>query len=134
MVHPYCSMDTAPVWKKSCFILLDRPDFYMIDSLLIVVHVFTMRMLTSLSVDEILLPRYVNLSTNIRGVRLLRSIFPTPLQIGEYGTRLNFQWIQTQDSSPETPGEHKNASSTIHIPLKKALGAPGDKTSPTKVD
>ena len=38
----------------------------MIDNLLIVVHAFTGHMLTLLSVDEILLLRYVNLSTNFR--------------------------------------------------------------------
>ena len=32
----------------------------MIDNLSVAVHTFSMRMLTSLSVDEILLPRYVN--------------------------------------------------------------------------
>ena len=36
----------------------------MIDNLLITVHAFAKDMLTSLSVDEILLPGYVNLSSN----------------------------------------------------------------------
>ena len=39
----------------------------MIDKL---VYTFSMHILTSLSVDEILLPRYVNLSTNFRGLPL----------------------------------------------------------------
>ena len=41
-------------------------DFHMVDNLLIMVHVLPMRMLTSLSVDEILLPRYMNRFTNFR--------------------------------------------------------------------
>ena len=40
----------------------------MIDNLSITVHAFPMSMLTWLSVEEILLPRYLNLSTNFRGV------------------------------------------------------------------
>ena len=42
----------------------------MIDNLLIAVHDFARHMLTSLSIDEILLPRYENLSTNFRGLLL----------------------------------------------------------------
>ena len=57
--------------KKFRFILSDRSDFHMTDNLSIAVHVFAWRMLTSVSVDEILLPKYVNLSTNFRS-RTLR--------------------------------------------------------------
>ena len=32
-VHPCGSLDTTAVWKKSLFILSDRSDFHMIDSL-----------------------------------------------------------------------------------------------------
>ena len=42
----------------------------MIDNLSIAVHDFAWRMLTSLSVNKILLPRYVNRSTNFRGLTL----------------------------------------------------------------
>ena len=35
--HPYCSIDMIVAREKSCFILLDRSDFYMIDSLSIAV-------------------------------------------------------------------------------------------------
>ena len=41
------------------FILSDRSDFHVIDNLLIAIHVFTRHILMSLSVDEMLLPRYV---------------------------------------------------------------------------
>ena len=56
------------VWKKLCFILSVRFDFYMIDGLSIAVHVFVSRVLMSFSVDETLLPRRVNLSTSFREV------------------------------------------------------------------
>ena len=42
----------------------------MIDNLLIAVHTFARPMLTLLLVDEILLPKYVNLSINFRGLPL----------------------------------------------------------------
>ena len=48
----------------------------MIDNLWIAVQVFASHMLTSLSVDEILLPRYINLSTNFRGLLLKVKISP----------------------------------------------------------
>ena len=68
MVHSYSSTDTDTPWKKFCFILSDRSDFYMIDNLLIAAHTFARHMLTSLSVDEILLLRYVGLSSNFTTV------------------------------------------------------------------
>ena len=58
-VHPYSSTDTATVLKKSSFILSEASDFHMIDNLSIAVNVLTRRMLTSLSLDETLLPRNV---------------------------------------------------------------------------
>ena len=70
VVHPYCIMDTATACKKSHFILWDKSDFPMIDNLSIAFHIFDRFMLTSLSVDEMLLPRYVNLSTDFSGLPL----------------------------------------------------------------
>ena len=69
-VHPYSSMDTATAWKKSCFILSDRSDFHLIDNQSIAFHAFIRHMITSLSVDEMSLPRYGNWSTNFRGLAL----------------------------------------------------------------
>ena len=43
---------------------------YVIDNLSIAVHTFARRVLTSLSVDKILLSRYANFSTNFRGLPL----------------------------------------------------------------
>ena len=63
VMHPYSRINTTAAWKKLCF-SSDRSDFHMIDKLSIAVHTFTRHILQSISVDEILLPRYVNLSTN----------------------------------------------------------------------
>ena len=61
-----CSIDITVAWKKFRFILSDRSDFYTIDSLSIAVYAFARRIVMSLSVDETLLLRYGNLSTNFR--------------------------------------------------------------------
>ena len=70
-VHSYSSIDTATTWKKSCFILSDRSDFYIINNLLIAAHAFARSMLASLSADEILLSRYVNSSTDFSDLLLI---------------------------------------------------------------
>ena len=64
-VHLYSSMD-IDTRKKSCFILSDRLVFHMINNLSIPFGAFTRHTLTSLSVDEILLMRYVKWSINFR--------------------------------------------------------------------
>ena len=68
MVHLYSRSDTTAAWKKSHFISLDRSDFHMINSPSVAILTFTRCILMSLSVDETLLPRYVNLSTNFGGM------------------------------------------------------------------
>ena len=62
VVRLYCSTDIATAYK-SHFIIgeRERSNCHMIDYLSITVNAFAMRMLTSLSVDEILLPKDVNL-------------------------------------------------------------------------
>ena len=62
------SIDTTAARKKLRFILSVRSDFHMTDSLSIAVHAFVSRVSMSFSVDETLLPRYVNLSTSFREV------------------------------------------------------------------
>ena len=52
----------------------------MIDNQSIAVNAFARHMLTSLSVDEILLPRYVNLSINFRGLLLRVNMVPYHLK------------------------------------------------------
>ena len=66
-VQPYNITNIAIAWKESHFILSKRSYIHMVFNLNIAVHVFPMGMLTSVSVDEILLPRYVKWSTNFRG-------------------------------------------------------------------
>ena len=66
MVHPYSGIDTTAAWKKLSFILSNKSDCHMVDNLLIAVHAYTSCILMSLSIDEMLLLRYVNLSTDFR--------------------------------------------------------------------
>ena len=47
------------------------------ENLSIAVYTFLMYMVTSLSVDEILLPRYVNGSTNFRGLLFNEQMAPS---------------------------------------------------------
>ena len=65
VVHPYSRIGTIIAWKKFNFILSDRSDFHMIDSLSTAVRAFARRLLMFLS-DKMLQPRYVKLSTNFR--------------------------------------------------------------------
>ena len=67
-MQPYSSTNTATARKNSCFILPEKSDFNMIDNLSIVVHTLLMHILTSLFVNEMLLLRYMNWSTNFRGL------------------------------------------------------------------
>ena len=57
VVYPCSSMDITTAWKKLRFILSDRCDFPMTDSLLIAVYGFASYVLISFLVDETLLPR-----------------------------------------------------------------------------
>ena len=83
-------MDTGTAWKKSHFILSNWSNFHITDNLSIVFHAFTSHMLTSLSVDEILLPRYENWSTNFRGLPLRVEMAPSCLKY-KYSV-LVFNW------------------------------------------
>ena len=64
VVHLCYGMNAQPLLGKSCYILSYRSDFHMTDSLSIADHAFTSRKLMSFSVDETLLPRWVNLFTS----------------------------------------------------------------------
>ena len=81
MVRPYSSIDSATTWKKSRFTLPTRSDFHTTENLSIAVHAFARRMLTSLSVDEMLLSRYVNRSTDFKGLPLKVEMAPFWLNI-----------------------------------------------------
>ena len=80
IVHPYSCIETTAAWKKFRFILPDRSDIHMIDDLSIAIHDFAWCILTSLSVDETLLPRYVYLSTNSTGLLFRVKIAPSRLK------------------------------------------------------
>ena len=69
VVQPYSSTDTTTAWKNFRFSLSESSDLHMTDNLFVADHAFAIRVLTSLSVDEILLPRYVNGSTGFRAYR-----------------------------------------------------------------
>ena len=60
VVEPYRSTDSTTAVKKCLFMVFDRSDFHMGSSLLSADHAFPFRILISLSVDLILLPKYVN--------------------------------------------------------------------------
>ena len=66
VVHPYSRVYTTAAWKKLHFISPEKFNFHMIDNLSIIVHAFACQILMSFSVDETLLPRYMNLSTSFR--------------------------------------------------------------------
>ena len=76
VVHPCSSTDTATALKKSHFILLEKSGFYIINNLSIAVHIYPVNMLISLSADEVLLLRYINWSTNFRGLPLKVEMAP----------------------------------------------------------
>ena len=65
VVRLYSSTETTSAWKNSCFILSEGSDFNIVDKLSIAVYTLTRLMLISLSGDEIMLPRYMNSSTNL---------------------------------------------------------------------
>ena len=54
--------------ENSCFISLDKSHFHMVINLLIAVLVLHMHILTPISADKILQLRYINWSTNFRGL------------------------------------------------------------------
>ena len=79
MVDPFRSIDKATTWQKYRFILSEKSDFHMFDYLSIEVNTYR-RMLTSLSLDGILLARYVNFFTNLRGLPLKMEMAPLHLK------------------------------------------------------
>ena len=77
VVHPYRSIDTTADWKKKLrFILSFRSDFYMKNSLSIVVQAFASRALMSFLIDEKSLPILQNLSTILRDLSFSMDMLP----------------------------------------------------------
>ena len=56
VVQPHNNTDTATAWRNLCFIFSERSYFHMVNNPSIAVDVFPMHMMTSLLVDELLLP------------------------------------------------------------------------------
>ena len=56
-MDPYSSIDTTAAWKKLRFILSDRSDLDMTESLSMAIHAFGRHVLMSFPLDEMLLPR-----------------------------------------------------------------------------
>ena len=77
VVQPYSSTDKAQLRRIPILFL---SDFYMVVNRLIAIHALPICKLISLSVDEILLPRYVNWSANFRGLPFNKKIASTWLK------------------------------------------------------
>ena len=77
VVQPYKIIDMNTYWKNSRFILSEGLHFNVDDNLSIVVYVFSMQILTLVSEDTIMLPRYVNKFTKIRNVSINVEIAPS---------------------------------------------------------
>ena len=69
-----------------------EPDLHMINNLLKTVHTFARCMVILLSVDEILLPRYVNWSTNFKGLPINMEMAPSCFKVHEL--YLCLCWVQ----------------------------------------
>ena len=80
VVYPYNSADRASLWKNACFILSERPYIHRVVNLSIAIYAFYLRILTSLVVGEILLPRYLKWSTNVSGLTLKVEMAPSCLK------------------------------------------------------
>ena len=75
--HSLSLSPSVPIILSFVTGLPNRSDFHIIDNLSIVVHAFTNCMLTSLSVDEILLPRLMSFSTNFALLSLRVKMTPS---------------------------------------------------------
>ena len=64
------SASTTVAGKKTLYLLSERSDFHMINGKSKAVYAFASSILTSHSVDETLLPEYMNLSSNFRSSSL----------------------------------------------------------------
>ena len=73
VVQPYSNIETATAWNNIRFISSAIPDLQM----LMAVLAFSMLILTSFSVDEILLARYVKLSSEFKGLSFNVNVAPS---------------------------------------------------------
>ena len=77
MAQLYYSTHTPTAWKKARLIL---SEIILVDNMSIAVLAFPMEKLTSLSVDKILLPRYVKWSKHFRGLSFNVEMVPSFLK------------------------------------------------------
>ena len=82
----WCNHTLILIWLQvgRIPILSEGSDFYMVINLSKAVHAFPMHMLILLSVDEILLLRYINWFTNFRGLLFNEKIAPSWLKYIDY--------------------------------------------------
>ena len=73
-------MTQQKLGRNPFFVFSERSDFHMITYLSKAVHAFARCMLTLLSVDRILLPWYVYLSINFKGLPFRVEVFPSCLK------------------------------------------------------
>ena len=106
VVYSYSRIDTTAAWKKSRFILSDRSDFHMIDKPSTADHDFA-SCIVIFSVNETLLPRYVNLFTSFR----------EPLFIVETSPNLNVGYCQSFSLSNQ---KGSVGQSEVHLLLSLA--------------
>ena len=90
-VHLYSTIVTVTTWKKSQF-SLSKSDFHMIDNPSIAFYSDVRRILISLSVGEILLPRYLSLSTYFRSLPLQKEMAPSSYLKHIYSVLLVFTY------------------------------------------
>ena len=94
-------MTTA--WNNCHFILSERLDFHMVNNLLIADHTFLIHILTLLSVDKTLLPRYINLCTHFKGLPFNMEMAPPCLKcmnfvLSEFNSLI--MWLIVSSLSP----------------------------------
>ena len=82
-VHQYNSTDPTTIWKKYRFISFEGSNFHMIDNLSIAIPKSKLK---SLSVHEILLPKYVIRLTSFRYLLLKVEVTPSCLK------HMNLEW------------------------------------------
>ena len=93
VLQSYCNTDMKITWKNSHFILSGKSDFHIVLTCQWQ-SVLPMYMLRSLLVDVILLPRYISLSTNFRGLLFNEEIAPSWL------IHMNpFIWVQVETNT-----------------------------------
>ena len=111
-VQLYNSTDMATTWKNSC-LFYQQSDFHMAVNLSIVVDALPMQMVTLFSVDEILLPRYMNWSTNFRVWPFNEKMVQSWLR----GIKLCFTWVHRDQCLWVTNIDRKSFQILLHLGL-----------------